>query len=147
MNTTFSVPFGVGDASFQAAGGESGLTRLVEAFYQIMDEREDAICVRRLYPRDLIESRKRLAAFLCGWLGGPRRYAEHYGSINIPQFHTRWTVGEAERDAWLACMALAIAKQGYSEEFADYLLAQLRIPAERILQAGQHACPVQSAPL
>ncbi len=147
MNTTSSVPFGVGDASFQAAGGESGLTRLVEAFYQIMDEREDAICVRRLYPRDLIEARKRLAAFLCGWLGGPRRYAEHYGSINIPQFHTRWKVGEAERDAWLGCMALAIAKQGYSADFADYLLAQLQIPAERILQAGQHTCPQQSAPL
>ncbi|MCQ4320315.1 group II truncated hemoglobin [Stutzerimonas stutzeri] len=147
MSTTFSVPFGVADASFQAAGGESGLTRLVEAFYQIMDERQDAICVRRLYPRDLIESRKRLAAFLCGWLGGPPRYAEHYGSIHIPQFHTRWKVGEAERDAWLECMALAIAKQGYSEEFADYLLAQLRIPAERILQAGRHADPVQSASL
>ena len=147
MSTTFSAPFGMGDASFQAAGGESGLTRLVEAFYQIMDEREDAICVRRLYPRDLVESRKRLAAFLCGWLGGPRRYAEHYGSISIPQFHTRWMVGEAERDAWLKCMALAIAKQGYTYAFANYLLIQLRIPAERILQAGQRVCPVQPSTL
>ncbi|WP_407296213.1 group II truncated hemoglobin [Stutzerimonas zhaodongensis] len=145
MNEPSSALFGVGDASFQAAGGEPGLARLVTDFYGIMDEREAASCVRRLYPRDLDEPRNRLAAFLCGWLGGPRRYAEHYGSISIPQFHTRWAVGEAERDVWLECMALAIAKQDYSEEFADYLLAQLRIPAERILQAGQHACPARSS--
>jgi len=137
----------VADASFQAAGGESGLARLVKDFYQIMDEHADAICVRRLYPHDLTESRKRLAAFLCGWLGGPRRYAEHYGSISIPNFHTRWMVGEAERDAWLNCMALAIAKQGYTDVFADYLLSQLRVPAERILQAGQRACPAQPTTL
>ena len=61
MSTTSDVPFGTGDASFQAAGGESGLARLVEDFYLIMDELEDARCVRHLYPRDLAESRKRLA--------------------------------------------------------------------------------------
>jgi hemoglobin len=147
MSKPCSAPFGVGDASFQAAGGEAGLTRLVASFYQLLDDRGAAACVRRLYPRDLNESRKRLAAFLCGWLGGPRRYAENYGSINIPQFHTRWTVGETEREAWLECMALAIAKQGYSEDFSNCLLAQLRIPADRILQAGQRTCPAQSPSL
>ncbi|MCH2339156.1 group II truncated hemoglobin [Pseudomonas sp. NPDC047963] len=144
MSTTSDVQFGTGDASFRAAGGETGLARLVEDFYSIMDELEGALCVRRLYPRDLVESRQRLAAFLCGWLGGPRRYAEDYGRISIPQFHTRWTVGEAERDAWLKCMELAIARQGYTDAFAEYLLIQLRVPAERILQAGQQACPRQS---
>lgn len=145
MSTTSTIPFGVADASFQAAGGEAGLSRLVEDFYSIMDERESAACVRRLYPQDLSKPRARLAAFLCGWLGGPRRYAERYGSINIPQFHTRWAVGEPERDAWLACMADAIARQHYSPEFASYLLAQLRVPAERILQAGQQRCPAHPA--
>lgn len=144
MNTTSHIPFGVGDASFQAAGGEAGLAQLVADFYQIMDETEAAACVRKLYPQDLTESRERLAAFLCGWLGGPRRYSERYGSISIPQFHTRWSLGETERDAWLECMARAIAKQSYAQAFASYLLTQLRVPAERILQAGQRACPVHS---
>ncbi|HCJ28368.1 MAG TPA: globin [Pseudomonas sp.] len=141
MDTTCRVPFGVGDASFQAAGGETGLERLVADFYRIMDESESAACVRRLYPQDLSESRVRLAAFLCGWLGGPRRYAETFGAISIPQFHARWTIGETERDAWLECMAQAIGRQHYSADFASYLLTQLRVPAERILQAGQRACP------
>lgn len=145
MSTGPSVSFGVADASYQAAGGEAGLSRLVEDFYRIMDERESAACVRRLYPQDLSEPRARLAAFLSGWLGGPRRYAERYGGINIPQFHTRWAVGEQERDAWLECMAQATARQGYAPEFARYLLAQLRVPAERILQAGQQRCPAHPA--
>jgi hemoglobin len=142
MRTTLSVPFGVGDASFQAAGGETGIERLVADFYRIMEESEAAACVRRLYPQDLSESRERLAAFLIGWLGGPRRYAEKFGGINIPQFHTRWRVGETERDAWLDCMAQAVARQRYSVDFAAYLLTQLRVPAQRIVQAGQQACPV-----
>ncbi|MCQ4312041.1 group II truncated hemoglobin [Pseudomonas stutzeri] len=143
MSTTCKTPFGVGDASFQAAGGEIGIECLVADFYRIMDETETAACVRLLYPEDLSASRERLAAFLSGWLGGPRRYAETYGSISIPQFHTRWTVGEAERDAWLDCMALAISRQDYTADFAAYLLAQLRVPAERILQAGRQACPAR----
>ena len=145
MSTISRVPFGVGDASFQAAGGEAGIEHLVADFYRIMDETKSAACVRRLYPDDLSESHERLAAFLSGWLGGPRRYAEKFGSISIPHFHTRWTVGETERDTWLDCMALAIARQAYAADFAAYLLAQLRIPAERILQAGQQRCPA-SAP-
>ncbi|AHL74782.1 globin [Stutzerimonas stutzeri] len=136
-----TVPFGVGDASFLAAGGEAGIERLVADFYRVMDETEAAACVRRLYPQELSPSRERLAAFLCGWLGGPRRYAEKFGSISIPQFHTRWSVGETERDAWLECMAQAIARQGYSADFADYLLLQLRVPADRIFQAGRRGCP------
>lgn len=143
MHKISSVPFGVGDASFQAAGGEAGLERLVRDFYLIMDEHENAMSVRRLYPENLDESRERLTAFFCGWLGGPRRYAEKFGSINIPQFHRRWVVGPTERDTWLQCMAQAVARQHYSADFANYLLMQLQVPAERIVQAGSCACPVE----
>jgi hemoglobin len=131
--------FGVGDASFQAAGAEAGVRRLVEDFYRIMDESSAAACVRQLYPEDLSLARDKLATFLTGWLGGPRRYAERFGPISIPQFHTRWNITATERDAWLACMQDAIALQPYSAAFADYLLAQLRVPAERAHQASQQA--------
>ena len=134
--------FGVGDASFQAAGGEPGLQRLVADFYRVMDESPQATTVRAMYPDDLSEAQDRLASFLSGWLGGPKRYAEKYGGISIPQFHTRWQVGEAERDAWLFCMEQAIARQPYTEAFAEYLLRQLRVPADRIRQV-QAACPAR----
>lgn len=128
--------FGVGDASFRAAGGSQGIERLVDDFYRIMDESDVAPNVRRLYPQDLSESRERLASFLSGWLGGPRRYAEKYGSISVPLFHRSWSIGERESSEWLACMEQAIARQPYSRAFADYLLVQLRVPAQRIVQAN-----------
>lgn len=110
MTSAQEPAFGVGDASFQAAGGEPGLQRLVADFYQVMEESPQATRVRAMYPDDLGEAQDRLASFLSGWLGGPKRYAEKYGGISIPQFHTRWQVGEAERDAWLFCMEQEIGR-------------------------------------
>lgn len=129
--------FGEGDASFQAAGGYEGIHQLVDDFYQIMDATDEASDVRRLYPEDLSEARDKLTRFLCGWLGGPRLYLERYGQINIPKFHARWAIEQAERDAWLGCMALAIERQSWAGEFKEYLMQQLRIPAERIVSASR----------
>jgi hemoglobin len=131
------MQYGTGDASFQAAGGIEGIERLVDDFYRIMDEHEAAAGIRALHPADLSPSRDKLARFLCGWLGGPRRYAEKYGPISIPQAHTRWPIGTAESEAWLWCMERAIAQQPYAPEFADYLLTQLKVPAARIVTAGK----------
>ena len=142
MNLDQRLAFGVGDASFQAAGGEIGLHQLVADFYKVMEEAPQAAVVRAMYPPDVSEAQDRLASFLSGWLGGPKRYAEKYGGISIPQFHTRWQVGEAERDAWLFCMEQAIARQPFAPEFAEYLLRQLRVPAERIRQV-QAVCPMR----
>lgn len=124
--------YGFSDASFQAAGGLEGIRKLVDGFYAEMDALPEAAVIRKMHKTDLTESRDKLTLFLCGWMGGPSLYHEKYGSINIPRDHAHLPIGEAERDAWLLCMERAIAKQQYSPEFSTYLLAQLRIPAERI---------------
>ena len=123
--------FGVGDSSYKAAGEIAGITKLVNDFYANMDSLPEAQMVRKMHRKDLQESRKKLTYFLSGWLGGPRLYAEEYGGISIPQAHQRFRVGLEERDAWLRCMKLAIDKQPYTESFQEYLLAQLKIPADR----------------
>lgn len=130
---TASVPrYGEGDASFQAAGGEAGIRRLVDRFFDLMAERPDAAGILALHPPDLTASRDKLARFLCGWLGGPKRYSERYGPIKLPQAHVRFAIGEAERDAWLACMRAALVDQPMAENFKAYLLRELAVPAERI---------------
>ncbi|WP_375055577.1 group II truncated hemoglobin [Zobellella sp. DQSA1] len=123
--------YGQGDSSFRAAGGEAGLRRLAEAFYAAMVRRPDAAIILAMHPTDLAESTDKLARFLCGWLGGPPRYREKYGPISIPRAHTHLAIGPAERDAWLACMAEALERQDYAEDFKQYLLHALRVPAER----------------
>lgn len=129
--------YGFSDASFQAAGGLEGIRRLVDDFYAEMDKLPEAAIIRKMHKADLTESRDKLTLFLCGWMGGPGLYHEKYGSINIPRDHAHLPIGEAERDAWLLCMERAIAKQGYAPEFSIYLLAQLRIPAERIFAVSK----------
>lgn len=128
------MAYGDGDASFQAAGGEAGIAVLVDTFYALMDTRAVADTIRAMHPRDLTIARDKLARFLCGWLGGPKRYQEKYGGISIPGVHAHLTVGAAERDAWLAVMTEAVAAQPYADDFKDYLLRQLAVPAERIRQ-------------
>ena len=124
--------YGTKDASFQAAGGEQGIRRLVDAFYDEMESAEYAATIRGMHPEELTLSRDKLSLFLCGWLGGPRLYAEKYGGISIPSAHAHLDIGLAERDAWLACMKTAIDKQDYAADFKQYLLEQLAIPAERV---------------
>lgn len=85
-----------------------------------------------MHSKDLSQSRKKLAYFLSGWMGGPKLYAEHFGSINIPQAHKHLAVGVAESEAWLLCMQKAVDDQPYAESFKVYLMQQLRVPAERI---------------
>lgn len=139
--TTSSEPreYGDGDASFQAAGGEAGLRKLVDDFYDIMEVLPQAQVIRAMHPRDITVTRDKLARFLCGWLGGPLLFREKYGPIHIPQAHSHLPIGEAERDAWLKCMELALAKQPYAEDFKTYLLEALFTPAERCRMAAQKA--------
>ena len=127
-----ALTYGSKDASFQAAGGQAGIRCLVDAFYDEMDRADYAADIRAMHPQDLDVSRDKLTLFLCGWLGGPRLYAEKYGGISIPSAHAHLDIGLAERDAWLRCMKVALDKQDYAPDFKIYLLEQLSIPAERV---------------
>ena len=127
-----SLPYGKGDASYQAAGGKAGIHRLVDAFYDEVDSTSTAEHIRAMHPDDLSTSRDKLARFLCGWMNGPNRYREKYGEISIPAAHAHLTIGPAERDAWLTCMERAIAKQPYADAFKAYLLTELAVPANRV---------------
>lgn len=123
---------GPGMDLYRAAGELAGLTSLVDAFYANMDTFPEARVIRNMHPEDLTESRKKLTYFLCGVLGGPRLYIEHYGGVNLPEFHGQFQIGTDERDAWMLCMQHAISVQPYEASFKEYLLARLSIPAERI---------------
>ncbi len=129
--------YGVNDSSYKAAGELVGITQLVNVFYDYMDSLPEANKIRHMHPDDLTESRKKLTYFLCGWMGGPRLFSEHYGPINIPKFHQYLEIGTAERDAWLLCMEKAISEQPYEDSFKEYLIEQIRIPAERVRAMSQ----------
>jgi hemoglobin len=124
--------FGTFDASYMAAGEETGVRKLVDEFYLQMETLVEGQHIRAMHKGDLETIKDKLSLFLMGWLGGPRLYADKYGSISIPQAHQHLVINEAERDAWLLCMTEALKHQDYSDDFKEYLIQQLAIPAERI---------------
>ncbi len=123
--------------AYKAAGELAGITSLVDAFYANMDTFPEARVIRKMHPEDLTESRKKLTYFLCGVLGGPPLFIEHYGGINLPDFHRQFPIGTDERDAWMLCMQRAIAVQPYEASFKEFLVARLSIPAERIRMVNE----------
>ena len=132
MTETEKRSYGIGDASFQAAGGEAGIRRLVDVFYDLMGSDPRFATIYAMHPDDKEVSRDKLARFLCGWLGGPKRYHEKYGGISIPRIHEHLAIASDERDQWLTCMAEAVAGQPFDSDFKRYLLEQLFVPAEAI---------------
>lgn len=136
--TTSNLKFGHQDHSYLAAGELSGITKLVDDFYKVMDSLPRAKRIRNMHPKDLVISRDKLTLFLCAWLGGPRWFSEKYGAISIPQIHSHLEVVEDDKHAWLECMQAAIDLQQYTPQFCQYLITQLGVPAARIEQVCGH---------
>lgn len=132
-----SAAYGEGATSYAAAGGDEGLRRLVEGFYDEMDRLVEARTIRAMHPLDLSMARDKLRLFLCAWLGGPNHYRERFGPISIPSFHARFPIDAAERDAWLLCMQRTVDVQPWAPSFKDYFMRAIAVPAERVRLASR----------
>ena len=131
-------PYGTDDNSYKTAGEEPGIRKLVTLFYQYMDSLPEAKSLRAMHSDDLAPSADKLTLFLCGWLGGERRYAKKYGQIRIPTAHQHLDVQQTHADAWLLCMEKAAQDSNLDDDLISYLITQLRVPCERILAARAH---------
>ena len=116
---------------FELLGGEKVLFALVERFYALMDSEPEFHAVRRLHPADLSGSRDKLFMFLSGYLGGPPLYQERIGAPMLRARHLPYPIGKAERDAWLACMGLALEDTEVEPpELRDWLMQQFLATAD-----------------
>lgn len=93
---------------YDGVGGEEGVHRLVDRFYDLMDTLPEAAGVRAMHPKDLSGSRTKLFMFLSGWLGGPPLFEERFGHPRLRRRHAPFAIGEAERDQWMLCMRRAL---------------------------------------
>ncbi len=124
--------YGIGDASYRAAGGSAGLIRLADAFYEYMRTLPEAATILAMHVEPLTVSRDKLATFLCGWLGGPKMYAHEWGAMAIPAAHAHLKIDGPERDAWLLCMKRAVDDQPWDPSFKEYFMRAITVPAERV---------------
>ena len=96
--------------AYERLGGEVGVRRLAERFYDLMDSSIDAVELRAMHAPDLGPMRDKLFDFMSGWLGGPPRYFEREDRRCMGTVHAAYRIGALERDQWLACMSAALAE-------------------------------------
>lgn len=95
---------------YQRLGGEQAVRKLVDRFYDLMDTLPEAETIRAMHPDDLSGSRDKLFKFLSGWLGGPQLYIQEFGHPRLRARHLPFSIGSAERDAWMLCMTQALSE-------------------------------------
>ena len=117
---------------YERLGGEQAVRKLVDRFYDLMDNLPEAQQIRALHPEDMKTSRDKLFKFLSGWLGGPQLYMEEYGPPRLRARPLPFPIGEAERDAWLICMEQALGETEMNELLRGHLLQSLRNTADHM---------------
>ena len=100
---------------YDLAGGEPVVQKLVDRFYDLMDQDPDYYAIRKLHPPTLDGSREKLFKFLMGWLGGPPLYEQEYGHPQLRARHLPFAIASTERDQWMNCMTTAMADVGLDE--------------------------------
>jgi hemoglobin len=116
---------------YELLGGDAGVRRLVDRFYDLVDTAPEAATIRALHARSLKASRDKLHLYLTTWTGGPPIYVERYGHPRLRMRHFPFRIGTRERDEWLWCMDQALAEH----EMPDDLRTQLR---ERLHALADH---------
>ena len=104
---------------YELAGGQATFFRLCARFYDNVSR--DAL-LRPLYPADLQESAWWLALFLMQYCGGPGDYSARRGHPRLRMRHLPFSIGQAERDAWMKNMGQAVESEIENEQVKAFLL-------------------------
>lgn len=116
---------------YHQLGGEAGVKRLVETFYDLIERHPQGRAVNILHLRGhgVAHSRVEQFNFLSGFLGGPNLYAEKYGHSNVRLMHEHVEINAEAKDAWLTCMAMAIDQVDLALALKEQLMANFTVVA------------------
>ena len=117
---------------YELVGGEAGIRRLVDRFYDIMDTAPEAATIRALHAKSLKASREKLFMFMTGWTGGPQLYVERHGHPRLRMRHFPFSIGARERDEWLWCMDQALAEHPMPDGVRAHLREKLHALADHM---------------
>ena len=126
---------------FERLGGEPGLRRLVDRFYDLMDLEARYAELRALHPQSTEGSRDKLFWFLCGWTGGPNHYIDRFGHPMLRARHLPYAIGLKERDQWMACMVQAMGEEGIEPALMERLAQALFGTADWMVNQRPPASP------
>lgn len=112
----------------EALGGEAGLTRLVNRFYDLIetDPRGARIMALHFQGHGLAHVREEQVNFLSGFLGGCRHYAEKHGHMDLRLLHDHVPIQAEDAEDWLALMDRALLDCGHQGAIVDRIRTALR---------------------
>lgn len=110
---------------FHRIGGQPAVDRLIDSFYDRMETLPEAAVIRALHPRDLSGTRAILKKYLAEWLGGPPAYSQERGHPRLRARHLPFSIGDAERDAWMFCMRGALEEVVTDVPTREWILQKL----------------------
>jgi hemoglobin len=121
---------------YDAVGGEPTFARIAAAFYEKVAE--DPL-LKPMYPEeDLRPAERRLKMFLEQYWGGPHTYSQERGHPRLRMRHYDYTIGEAERDAWLRAMHYALStidEQTLDAEHRKAIVDYVEMAAKAMMNA------------
>jgi hemoglobin len=116
-----------GQTVYEAIGGEAGVRKLVDRFYELMDTAAEGQAARAIHPSDLSDSNQKLFEYLSGWLGGPKLFIERRGPPMLRARHLHAPIATPEVKSWLSCFMLAWREVvGNQPEIDDLVLPQIQ---------------------
>lgn len=119
---------------YERLGGEAGVRRLVEVFYDIVEGEAAGHDLNLLHLRGhgVAHSRIEQFNFLSGFLGGPKLYAEKHGHSNVRRMHEHVAINAHARDSWLNCMELALDRCGTDVPTKSAVMAHFKSVAANL---------------
>jgi hemoglobin len=126
---------------YQQIGGEAAVRSLVETFYDIVEQEPAGAPLYLLHLRGhgVTHSRLEQFNFLSGFLGGPRLYVERHGHSDVRQMHAHVAIDSAARDAWLACMEMAIDRVGLDHAIKAQMMKHFTRVADMLVNQPAQA--------
>jgi hemoglobin len=118
---------------YSRVGGRAFFETLTRRFYEGVAH--DPL-LRRLYPSDpeqLERARQHLELFLVQYWGGPDDYNQLRGHPRLRMRHAPFTIGPAERDAWVAHMTAAVKAAGMSPLDEMQMIGYLTSSADNLV--------------
>lgn len=108
------------------------MRRLVDAFYDIVEQDADAAPLHLLHLRGhgVAHSREEQFNYLCGFFGGPAYYIQKHGHSRLKDIHAHVEIGPELRDLWLTCMRRAFDRAAFPPAQRDHAMRFFGFAAE-----------------
>lgn len=115
---------------YEAIGGADTIRDIVTRFYPKVQENP---LLAPLFPEDINPVMEKQYLFLTQFLGGPSLYSDQYGHPMMRARHMPFEITPERAEAWLSCMAAALAETAIPATLQQLVIQRLSGPANHFI--------------